>query len=275
MQTDGETVDSGKIRGLARAVQRAGERVDRENAETKQLLYMKAGRSDRVARVRERAEAIKREITRIDGELTENEQETYRAETELKSVLTASTGLLQQLIAQKAQHSLFLSEKALEYRSRREFRELFKRSRRQQSLLQQIRENDGEIRALQVGFQRENDTEGLLQAFKEAENQAKSHEMLFSRLGEAASAYEITDIVDYWKYLQTTKSRLEVTINDCSGKIISLKSELDSSKTEFFTVKLMYDPTEQLTETDVSAILARIDDRNKNLDDKGKQVRGM
>ena len=257
---------------LEKALQQAENHIEAEKAEMRTLIHMKAVRRDWVNRLIEPLQKQKSEFTHILTLLAQESLSLYHVELEANQAVLQAEEAARTVAQQRERHNQALDLKAQQYRDRREFQELIARQSEQKSISKAIKANESHLAALTDHLNTSIEEENAQKTYQAIETQSKSQELLLQKLSKAASAYNISDIVDYWTYLQSTRKSLETNIKEQTQKVDSLKKELVTAKAEFSEFQWQYAPTERLPQTVLESYMSRLSTTKENLDRKESQV---
>lgn len=271
-QKIGQEEKEAAILRLEKALQQAENHIEAEKAEMRTLIHMKTARKDWVTRLIEPLQKQKSEFTHILALLAQESLSLYHVELEANQAVLQAEEAARTVTQQKERHSQALDLKVQQYRDRREFQELLARQNEQKSLSKTIKANESQLLALTDHLNTSIEEENAQKTYQAIESQSKSQELLLQKLSKAASAYNISDIVDYWTYLQTTRKSLETSIKEQTQKVAGLKKELGTAKAEFAEFQWQYSPTERLPQTVLEGYISRLSTTKENLDRKESQV---
>lgn len=260
---------------LEKALQEAENRLEAEKTYMMTLRHMKAARRDWVTRLIEPLQKQKSEFTHILTLLAQESLSLYHVELEANQAVLQAEEAARTAVQQRERHSQALDLKAQQYRDRREFQELVARQSEQKSISKAIKANESHLAALTDHLNTSIEEENAQKTYQAIETQSKSQEVLFQKLSKAASAYNISDIVDYWTYLQSTRESLETSIKEQTQKVASLKKELVVAKAEFAEFQWQYTPAERLPQPVIESYMSRLSTTKENLDRKESQVETM
>lgn len=271
-QRMGQVQSEACILQLEKAIQQAENQLEAEEAETRTLRHMKTARRGWNTQFLRPLQAQKSQLSHILAILSQETLSLYHLELEAKQAALQTESLARAVQEQRERNRAALDLKTAQYRHKREFEELLLRQTQQKTIAKAILANQSQLQAVNQSLSVSIEAEKALQTCKAAESQGKSQETLFRKLSQAASSSHISDIVDYWSYLQTTQHSLESCINDQSHKIAVFRKELDTAKAELAGFRWQSNPMERLSPTSVEKYQLRLNVSQESLSLRVKQV---
>ena len=201
----------------------ANAKLEQELIYSQKLEYMKEIRRKEAATAREPLEVMRGQVRHLTARLTSTQDSVLRESLASQALNTTQLHQAAELQQSQAQHFHTLQLKTQEYRDHSEMHEFITRFVQQKALERRLRSNEDVIDGLSQEVKNMQMRASKEQEIVENERVAEEYEARLKKLQDVTGACDLTGIVNYWAYLQTSKKDIEATLDDYRKKVDRLR----------------------------------------------------
>ena len=228
-----------KAQGIDQKFKKALELVEMEEDYTDVLEHMIGETANSKLRLQQPANRLRKDLQRAKIRNHDAEADYLRLSMESKSLNTALDRLQEEFNQRKAFHSAKIQDRLQFYRRRTEFMEFMSRQGDQKHIESMIKERENERKRLEHVLESAEAAEQLIESSKGQLDALQSYEKQTDKLSRAAHVSSIQQVIDYWTYLQSFTSDLQVKVDQGNTRVSSLRDEFTMLKKERMSVRLM------------------------------------
>ena len=240
--------------------------IDRETDYTSVLDHMIAENAKAITRKVQPIYHLRKELQQVKIRFHENEVDCLRISLDQKSIKNSIRRSEELLDTQKSHHGHKVEEKMLEFRRRKEFEEFVERQKGQKQLEELITDNEVATRRMEEARRAVQSAEEFVAASKSRLEMLSEYERETEKLSKAAHTSSIQQVLEYWDYLQSFGSNLQLQVDTGTQRVSSLRDELAALRTERTSVRLELEPAEALTRSQLTKLRALLELKEEKLE---------